>query len=50
VRHKIKWEQPNYGVNNLRAYVICCSCGQWIEAKTKADALTLWNEHRKSDR
>lgn len=49
VKHRIKWEQPNYGVNKSRAYVICCSCGHLMEAKTRADALTLMHEHQTSD-
>jgi hypothetical protein len=50
MKHRIKWEQANYGINNPRAYVICCSCGHWIAAKTRADALAALHEHAKAPR
>jgi hypothetical protein len=48
MKHRMKWEKQGYGVNNPNAYVICCSSGLWIEAKTRADALTLLREHQES--
>lgn len=49
MRHRIRWAAANCGINKPRAYAICCTCGKLLEAKTRADALTLLHEHRMTD-
>lgn len=44
-KHREKWSAASYGLNSPRAYVIVCTCGHWIEAKTRADALLKLHDH-----